>query len=142
MAKIIRDQCAGTKTVAQHRGYLQAVLRRPHSWWKPMLIARERAKKGYVINKNTGRKNQGYECDECKLIISKDETQVDHINTVVPLEGWGDAPTFLDTDWNSFMKRLYIEDIDGYRVLCKPCHKVITKEQNATRRELKKKLKE
>jgi 5-methylcytosine-specific restriction endonuclease McrA len=70
-----------------------------------------------------------HECTECHgLFVAKDVT-VDHIVPVVPLGG--------HDSWDEVIERLFCE-LDGLQVLCQPCHKVKTAEENATRKQLKK----
>jgi len=77
------------------------------------------------------------------------EIAVDHILTVVPLEG---LPKLSNgkTDWNVLIERMMLEvevwnPTDTYerikdrsRLLCYKCHEVVTQEQNTQRREFQK----
>ena len=66
-----------------------------------------------------------YECADCGNLFGPKEIDMDHIKPVVdPKEGF--------TDLNSWVDRL-LPGVDGYQVLCKPCHKQKTKEEAALR---------
>lgn len=83
---------------------------------------------------NAARVERGkYKCAKCDVVTNRKNVQVDHLVTVVPLEGFD--------SWDGFIDRLFC-DIEGFRVLCKPCHSAVTKIQNAIRRDIKKQVKE
>lgn len=71
---------------------------------------------------------QHYRCACCKGDFSAKDVQVNHIETVVPLDGF--------TTWDEFISRLFCEQ-DKLNVLCKPCHALVTKEENSIRKERK-----
>lgn len=78
-----------------------------------------------------------YACDCCGKSDLKDaDVQVDHIEPVIPVN----IPTE-HVCWNDIIeKRLFVSE-DKLQLLCKPCHKEKTKEENRLRREWKKKTK-
>jgi hypothetical protein len=67
--------------------------------------------------------------------LIKGKVHLDHKEPVIPIKG------FKQTEWNwdEFITRLYCSE-DGFSVLCAPCHKVKTDQENAQRREHKKSL--
>lgn len=76
--------------------------------------------------KRNGKVGYGkYKCKYCGIVDGPNELQVDHINPVVPITGWD--------DWNGYIDRLFCPAED-MQVLCKPCHQVKSKEENALRR--------
>lgn len=66
-----------------------------------------------------------YICSNCDEWFMGKDVQVDHTIPVVdPVEGF--------IDWNTFVERLFC-DPNNLKVLCKPCHKVKTDQEKATR---------
>lgn len=73
-----------------------------------------------------------YLCEQCKTIIGPKEIDIDHKEPVIPLTGW--------VSFDDYIERLFCGK-DNLRVLCKDCHKSVTKvqtEQRAIFRRLKK----
>jgi 5-methylcytosine-specific restriction endonuclease McrA len=70
-----------------------------------------------------------YTCAKCKKSFPRKEVQVDHIESVVPTTGWA--------GFDDFIARLFVP-ATGLQCLCKPCHSVKTKAENALRRANKK----
>ena len=106
-----------------------AALRLLARYWSPKKEARKAAMvmvdKGLYKNGNQ-KKVQQFKCRECAELFGTKEVQVDHIDPVVSVErGF--------TDWNDYIDRLFCS-VDNLQVLCKPCHKVKSKIENATRR--------
>jgi hypothetical protein len=87
-------------------------------FWKPIHDAKLAAR----------RNNQGpnkrlryeYQCAICKDWFAEKEIEVDHTIQVGTLK-CGD-------DLKGFVERLFVEK-EGLRVLCKLCHKTVTKQQ-------------
>lgn len=69
------------------------------------------------------RQRNAYVCAACRSTFTRKEVQVDHITPIVPLTGW--------VSWESFIDRLFL---GALQVLCKPCHKSKTQEENRVRR--------
>lgn len=69
-----------------------------------------------------------YRCSCCHGTFTVKDLIVDHIETVVPLDGKTTAGDFVD--------RLFC-GIDNLQILCKECSKVKTNEENAIRRVIK-----
>lgn len=97
--------------------------------WKP----KQAARKAVVVKVPNGTYKNGntkyiskYPCKHCKELFLANETDVDHIDPVVSIEhGF--------VDFNTFIDRLYV-GVDEYQILCKACHKVKSKKENAIRR--------
>jgi 5-methylcytosine-specific restriction endonuclease McrA len=69
-------------------------------------------------------------CALCGQCVDKRTAAVDHVEPVVGVEGF--------VSWDVYITRLKSTDL---RVLCTPCHKAITKEQNAQRARIKREKK-
>lgn len=67
-----------------------------------------------------------YKCNTCKGIFGRSEIHLDHIEPVVPYEGWQSFDDFID--------RLFIEDHTKFQVLCKPDHKIKSKMEAGLRK--------
>lgn len=125
--RVEKPHNGGTWSEARKKSFITSALRRAQ--WPQRHAA---VKAAYVedgINPKTGRKCKLYRCSDCNELFPQKEVQADHITPVVGPEGF--------VDWNTFIERLYVE-ADGYRVLCKGCHKIITDQENAERRSRKK----
>lgn len=97
--------------------WLQNELRRISKMWKPRGAAKQRAKVEY------GK----YRCAQCCEIFRAKDVHLDHKNPVVdPTQGF--------IDWNTYIERLFCS-VDGYQVLCKPCHNKKTAAENVIRRQ-------
>ena len=80
---------------------------------------------GVYVNVKTGRAAKHYACAECKAYFPAKDVQVDHINPIVPTGGF--------TTWDDLIENLFCE-ADQMQCLCKPCHKIKTKQENTTRK--------
>lgn len=95
--------------------FLDRQLRRLSYMWGPRNEALRAAKVSY------GK----YLCAECDTVFQKNQTHLDHIEPVVPLTGF--------ISWDVHIERLFCAR-ENFQVLCKPCHKKKTAEENAQRR--------
>jgi 5-methylcytosine-specific restriction endonuclease McrA len=101
----------GTWSKARYMSQIRSFLRQAFRYYKPITEARNKAKVG------RGR----YLCSACRVIFHAKEIQVDHIVPCGKLNSLDDVAGFIE--------RLSCEDPNGYRVLCKPCHQIITNEE-------------
>jgi len=63
-----------------------------------------------------------HECAFCLQAFPAKEIAIDHIETVVPLEGFSeDDDLVFGYNWNTIVRRLLCEP-SGFQILCKPCH--------------------
>jgi hypothetical protein len=118
--------------------WLQQKLRRISIYWPAKSIAREYAKvlvpKGKLKNGKDKFKTK-YICTEChnqglpNFVHNKEDTQMDHINPVMELDGF--------TTWDDYLQSLFCEP-EGYQCLCKPHHLEKSTKENAKRAELRK----
>ena len=126
--RVPRTRGAGTLTEAQHRGKIVSALRQLSRWWKPVNVAKGKARvsKGLYLCAKCNEVFNGTSVEDGKR---KNNVAMDHIEPVVPLTGWD--------NWDGFIDRLFCEE-DGYQCLCPECHHTLTQCQNKIRRENKK----
>ncbi len=111
-----------------------STLRNASKKWAPKNNAKKKARRGKIVNPETGRENWANECAMCHELVLEKESEVDHAEPVVPIEGFkGSSSTFLDYDWNVILERLLIEE-HGFQVLCKPCHLIKTNNSRERRK--------
>jgi len=104
----MKTRNGGKWTEARFRTFVTSGLRATSRKWPPIHAAR---KKAWV-------RRGVYKCNGCKKNVratkdGKNNIFVDHIEPVVPKEGW--------SDWDSYIERLFCEE-DNLQVLCKTCH--------------------
>lgn len=81
-----------------------------------------------MTNVKTGRQAKHYECAHCKQLFPQKEIEINHIVPVVPVTGFD--------SWDKVIERMFCE-IEGLEALCKPCHKLVTQEENLLRKTYK-----
>jgi len=130
-ASVSRPYNAGTMTKSDKHTMIVNALRKVSSWWKPLTRTKTSARVGVWI----------YKCEKCwkegkeyspappwkKRRIKN--FAVDHKIPVVWKEGF--------TTYDDWIERCFIEQGEGLRLLCKPCHDVKSKAENAERRAFK-----
>jgi len=114
--RVKRTRNLGTWTEAQFFSRIRSALRKLSMYWKPIQEARKRARRPYK-GKNKRQKWE-FQCAECKGWFPQKQINVDHIVPVGSLRS--------SDDLKGFVERLFCEDVDGYKVLCKPCHVIKT----------------
>lgn len=79
-------------------------------------------------------------CAKCTGIFELKDMQCDHIEPIIPTSGWPHAPnselytTDLDSkDMNVLVYRTFV-GADQLQIMCKPCHLVKSKAENAERK--------
>lgn len=80
---------------------------------------------GQRTNPKSGRLAKFYKCNNCKEDFPAKEIEVNHILPVVPVTGFD--------SWDGIIDRMFCEK-QGLEVLCKPCHKHVTKQENIERK--------
>jgi hypothetical protein len=108
-----------TETEAEHMSKIRSSLRRSNRFWKPILKALELAHRPYE-GENKRMKHE-YQCSQCKEWKPRKDVEVNHVIPCGSLQSYADVPEFL--------RRLFCEDVDGFNVLCKSCHKEETAKQ-------------
>ncbi|MDY0087105.1 MAG: HNH endonuclease signature motif containing protein [Coriobacteriia bacterium] len=119
-----RTRNAGTFTEAQFRGWIRSSLRRMSQRWKPIYQTYNKSKRPATAADSAkwgNRIKYVYQCEQCREWFPKKLVEVDHI---VPCGSLTD----IEKDAGPFILRMLCE-IDGLRLLCEPCHQVITQEQ-------------
>lgn len=79
-------------------------------------------------------------CAACKKVFELGDMQADHVEPIIPVTGWPEAPKsdLYDhrggPDMNVLVYRCFVSP-DKYQMLCKECHKTKSKAENAQRRD-------
>lgn len=114
----------GKWTEARFNSFIKSALRSASQRWPPKFTSLALAKRGKKINASSGRIAEHYECAECKGVFPATGIQVDHILPVInPATGF--------ISWDEVVKRMFCE-VDGYQVVCKPCHSIKTNAEKRT----------
>jgi 5-methylcytosine-specific restriction endonuclease McrA len=111
----------GTWTTAKFNSFVTSILRSGSRRWGPKYTTLASAKTEKKINKATGRVAQHFLCNSCAEDFPAAHVQVDHI-----------IPMGKGRSWDDFINELFCE-ADNLQVLCKPCHKIKTKEENKSK---------
>lgn len=98
------------------KNYIISALRKISYWQASRKIA---------LNKNRYARGL-YLCEICRKVFHGDLMTVDHICPIVPLTGWD--------SWDGYIGRLFC-DASRMQAICKPCHSLKSKAENAKRRE-------
>ncbi len=121
-----RTRGGGTWTEAGYFGFIRGALRRAAMRYPPKLQVKMAARRPFSKPpKGKGRQKWEYKCQECNTWNADKNSVVDHVIPAGTLKTYADLPQFVEN--------LFCEP-DGLRMLCKPCHQIITNEQNAERR--------
>ena len=122
--RVERTRNGGTWTESQYWGAVRSALRDKFKWWKPMKQAKLGARRKY---EGEGRNRWEYQCAACKQWFKDKETQIDH---VVPC-----GSLRCPEDIAPFLEHMTCEDVNGYQVMCKPCHQLKTNEERKSKDE-------
>lgn len=115
----------GEWTEARFHSFIKSALRSASVRWPPKYKTLSEAFVGTKVNPATGRMCKHFKCNRCKDEFPQKQVEVNHKVPVVPVEGF--------SSWDEIIKRMFCEK-DGLEVLCKPCHKIVTKEENEQRK--------
>ncbi len=112
-----KPRCSGTLTEAQFWSMIRSHLRRLSMRWLPrneyLLSIRER------YTGSNKRLKYVYPCSNCSERFARKDVEADHIRECGSLR--------CGADLQGFIERLLVEK-EGWRCLCKPCHKIRTNE--------------
>lgn len=115
----------GAWTESRFHSFVKGGLRSLSQKWPPKYRILSKAHTEQRINPASGRLAKFYRCAECKSEFVAKDVEVNHIEPVVPITGFD--------SWDNTIERLFCEE-DGLEVVCKPCHKAITKQENISRK--------
>ena len=124
---IPRPRNAGQWTEARFTAFVKSALRGAR--WPARYECIKQAFVGMGVNPRTGRACKLHKCPDCGGLFPQNGMQADHIVAVIGPEGF--------QSWDLFISRLFCE-ADGFRALCKGCHKTITATERAERAALSK----
>lgn len=105
-----------TWTEARFYSFIRSALRKAHIKWPP---AQNVMKQGRKEVKGKKWKYE-HQCEICKKWKPQKEIEKDHRVEVGSLKCYNDLP--------GFVERLFVSE-DGYRKVCKDCHKGVTSSQ-------------
>lgn len=120
-----RPYNGNTWTQARFNSFVKSALRSASQRWPPKYTVLSKAKVGKKINSKTGRLAEHYLCAACKVAFPQKDVEVNHITPVIPTSGFD--------SWDGVIKRMFCEE-HNLEVLCKPCHKTVTKLENEERK--------
>jgi len=115
----------GQWTKARYFAFIKGGLRSASQRWPPKYKVLSNSFSGTNINPKSGRLAKHYKCASCKNSFVAKDVEVNHIEPVIPITGFD--------NWDGVISRLFCE-ADKLEVLCRDCHKKITKEENTNRR--------
>jgi 5-methylcytosine-specific restriction endonuclease McrA len=115
----------GEWTKSRFESFIKSALRSASQRWGPKFASLQDAFVDKRINPKSGRLGKHYKCNACEGIFPSAEVQVDHIHPAVPITGF--------TTWDEVIELMFCEK-DGFQVLCKDCHSIKTKQENAERK--------
>lgn len=70
-------------------------------------------------------------CKICTLNLTEGAVEKDHVEPIVPI-----GTLSKDMSWDKIVSRTFVE-ASGIQILCKPCHKIKSKEENEKRKKVK-----
>lgn len=117
-ARVVKTRGGGRYSESQFWGFIRSGLRSKYQRWAPRYAVLAAARRPSKDKKNLKLKWQ-FQCAKCKRWKKQTDVEVDHIEPCGSLRSFEDLP--------GFVERLFCE-IEGLRVVCKVCHKKITKE--------------
>lgn len=115
----------GEWTESRYNSFIKGGLRSASQRWPPKYRILSEACIGQKLNPASGRVAKFYKCNKCKNDFVAKDVEVNHIIPVVPVTGF--------KSWDDTIERMFCEK-EGLEVLCKPCHKSITKQENEERK--------
>jgi hypothetical protein len=95
-------------------------LRAKWSRWPPKFEALNAVKRPY--KGPNPRQKYEYQCAICKCWHIQANVEVDHLHPAGTLKDYADLPAFVE--------KLFV-GVGELRVLCKPCHKEVTKKERS-----------
>lgn len=109
-------------TQARFFGFLRSALRSASSRYPPKYECLNAASRPYVGPDKRRKKER--QCAICEGWFPTTQTEADHIVPAGSLKSWDDLVPFT--------QRLFC-GVEGFRCVCKPCHRKITAEQKESK---------
>ena len=129
-----KTRCSGEWTEARFRSFVKGNLRQATMKWKPIQDVKKKARtrRGFYLCAECGQEvTATYKNERGKRVKN---VHVDHIEPVVdPAVGW--------QGWDVLIERLFCEE-EELRLLCSPCHKVVTDGEKEVAKERRRKEKD
>jgi 5-methylcytosine-specific restriction endonuclease McrA len=116
----------GQWTEARFNSFVKGGLRAISQRWPPKYTTLAKAFREQRINVKSGRLAKHYECQSCKNLFPQKDVEVNHRIPIIPTTGFD--------SWTGVIERMFCDSKD-LEVLCKPCHKAITQQENKERKE-------
>lgn len=124
-----RDRFNGGQwTKSRFNSFIKGSLRTASVRWPPRYETLNGAFVERKVNVKTGKLAKHFKCAKCGEDFPQKDVEVNHIDPVVPVEGFD--------SWDSVIERMFCEK-EGLELLCKPCHKATTAEENQLRKKYK-----
>lgn len=117
--RVERTRNLKTETESEHMGKIRSALRRLSRFWKPATASLALVHRPY--SGDNKRIKHEYLCYSCKCWYQRKLVEINHIVPCGTLKSYDDV--------SGFLERLFCEDVKGYTVLCKECHKLETATQ-------------
>ena len=122
---VIKTRNGGEWSESRFNSFVKGALRSASQRWPPKYTVLNAACVGQKINPNSGRLAKHYTCKNCGFDYPAKEVEVNHIIPVIPITGFD--------SWDMVIERMFCER-HHLEVLCKPCHKGLTKQENIERK--------
>ena len=116
--RVERTRAGGTWTEARYFGFIRNALRSAFQKYPVKHAAKRQA---LELTDNGGR----YRCASCSELFRGSDVHVDHIEPCGSLKTFDDLP--------GFVERMFCE-VEGFQILCKPCHQDKTNAERAARK--------
>lgn len=116
----------GQWTEARFNSFIKSALRSASQRWPPKYNTLNSACLGVRTNASTGRLAKHYECANCLGAFPAKQVEVNHKKPIVPVTGFD--------NWTGVIERMFCDSKD-LECLCKPCHQLVTKQENKERKE-------
>lgn len=113
-----KTRAGGTWSEARYFSFIRSALRRAWSKYPVRYQVLNKARR--ELKEKKGNQKYEYQCNQCKSWFKQKEIEVDHIQACGSLKTYDDLPRFVST--------LFCEE-DNLQVVCKPCHRDITKKE-------------
>lgn len=122
---IKKSRNSGLWTESRFNSFIKSALRTASVRWPPRYETLADAYVDRLTNPATGRLAKFFKCSCCQELFVQKDVEVNHKTPVVPTSGFD--------SWDEVIERMFCEK-EGLEVVCKPCHKAITRQENIERK--------